>query len=94
LGATPVDARIVRDGPVITGAGVSAGLDFALAVVEELRGRPYAQSLMLQAEYAPAPPFPGGTEATTDPAIAGPMEGMFAPLIFQTRAAARRSAAR
>ncbi|MFN9928102.1 MAG: DJ-1/PfpI family protein, partial [Phenylobacterium sp.] len=59
LGATPVDARIVRDGPVITGAGVSAGLDFALAVVEELRGRPYAQALMLQAEYAPAPPFPG-----------------------------------
>jgi putative intracellular protease/amidase len=94
LGATPVDARIVRDGPVITGAGVSAGLDFALAVVEELRGRPYAQALMLQAEYAPAPPFPGGTEATTDPAIAGPMEGMFAPLIFQTRAAARRRAAR
>lgn len=94
LGATPVDARIVRDGPVITGAGVSAGLDFALAVVEELRGRPYAQALMLQAEYAPAPPFPGGTEATTDPAIAGPMEGMFAPLIFQTRAAAQRRTAR
>lgn len=92
LGATPVDARIVRDGAVITGAGVSAGLDFALAVVEDLRGRPYAQALMLQAEYAPQPPFPGGEPATTDPAIAGPMEGMFAPLIFEARAAARRRA--
>ena len=30
------------DGPVVTGAGVSAGLDFAIAVVERLRGRPYA----------------------------------------------------
>lgn len=94
LGATPVDARIVRDGPVITGAGVSAGLDFALSVVEELRGRPYAQALMLQAEYAPEPPFPGGTKASTNPAIAGPMEGMFAPLVFQTRAAAKRRAVR
>ena len=78
FGAIPTDARVVMDGPVVTGAGVSAGLDFAIAVVERLRGRPYAQALMLQAEYKPEPPFPGGTPASTDPAIAGPMGDMFA----------------
>lgn len=77
FGATPVDERVVRDGKIITGAGVSAGLDLGLAVVEILRGRPYAAALMLQAEYSPAPPFPGGTLANTDPAVGGPMSDMF-----------------
>lgn len=92
FGATPVDARVVTDGNVVTGAGVSAGLDFGLAVVEMLRGRPYAQALMLQAEYAPQPPFKGGTPASTDPAIARAMAGMFAPVTARGRAIARRSA--
>lgn len=90
FGATPTAARVVRDGNVITGAGVSAGLDFGLAVVEQLRGRPYAQALMLQAEYAPEPPFKGGTPATTDPAIVAPLEGMLAPVVAKARAVARR----
>lgn len=91
FGATPVDERVVIDGKVITGAGVSAGLDFALAVVERLRGRPYAQALMLQAEYAPAPPFPGGTLATTDPAIGRPMAGMLGPIAARAHAIAKTS---
>lgn len=69
FGAHPVDQRIVVDGNTITGAGVSAGLDMAVAVIETLRGRPYAAALMLQAEYCPAPPFPGGSPETTDPAV-------------------------
>ncbi|AWC68658.1 DJ-1/PfpI family protein [Caulobacter vibrioides] len=79
FGATPIDQRVVKDGKVVTGAGVSAGLDLGLAIVEALRGRPYAEALMLQAEYSPAPPFPGGTPANTDPAITGPMNDMFTP---------------
>ena len=90
FGATPVDARVVMDGNVITGAGVSAGLDFGLAVVEKLRGRPYAQALMLQGEYAPQPPFKGGTLASTDPAIAKAMAGMMGPLAAKARAVARK----
>lgn len=90
FGATPVDARVVTDGNVITGAGVSAGLDFGLAMVEKLRGRPYAQALMLQAEYSPEPPFKGGTPATTDPAIAKAMAGMMGPVEARARAVARK----
>lgn len=90
LGATPVDARVVRDGNIITGAGVSAGLDFALFLTEVLRGRPYAEALMLQGEYAPEPPFKGGTLATTKPEIGKPMTDMFAPVKAQAEIIARK----
>lgn len=69
FGAIPTDERVVRDGNVVTGAGVSAGLDFAIALVEALRGRAYALALMLQVEYAPHPPLLGGTLATTPPDV-------------------------
>jgi transcriptional regulator GlxA family with amidase domain len=78
------------DNAAITGAGVSAGLDFGLAMVEKLRGRPYAQALMLQAEYSPEPPFKGGTPAKTDPAIAKAMAGMMGPVEARARAVARK----
>jgi cyclohexyl-isocyanide hydratase len=86
FGATPVDERVVTDGKVTTGAGVSAGIDFGIAVVAALRGRAYAEALMLQAEYAPEPPFPGGTLTTTPPAVGTMMYEMFAPLEGQFRA--------
>ncbi|WP_430418199.1 DJ-1/PfpI family protein [Phenylobacterium sp.] len=81
FGATPVDARVVTDGKIVTGAGVSAGLDLGVAMVAQLRGRPYAEAIMLQAEYHPEPPFPGGTPTTTPAPIAGPMRDMFAPFV-------------
>ncbi|MBR8094666.1 DJ-1/PfpI family protein [Burkholderia cenocepacia] len=60
FGATPDDGRVVRDGNVITGGGVTAGIDFALALVAELRGADTAQSIQLLLEYAPEPPFNAG----------------------------------
>lgn len=87
-GATPVDQRVVKDGNVLTGAGVSSGLDFAIALVEMLRGKPYAEGLMLQAEYHPEPPFPGGTLATTTPNVAKMMDDMFKPVAAQFKALA------
>jgi cyclohexyl-isocyanide hydratase len=89
FGATPVDERVVRDGNVLTGAGVSSGLDFAIALTEMLRGKAYAQALMLQAEYAPQPPFPGGTLASTPPDVGKMMDDMFAPLATQFKALAK-----
>lgn len=85
FGAVPVNERVVMDGNVITGAGVSAGLDFAIALVEKLRGRACAQMLMLVAEYDPQPPIKGGTEERTDAAIVEPMRAMFAPIILQVK---------
>jgi putative intracellular protease/amidase len=87
-GAIPVDERVVRDGNVLTGAGVSSGLDFAIALVETLRGRNYAEALVLQAEYAPAPPIRGGTMATTSEPVGQMMDQMFAPVAAQFRALA------
>lgn len=75
FGATPANERIVRDGNVITAAGVSAGLDFGSALVAELRGKPLAEMAALIAEYAPEPPFPGTVE-TARPEIAGAAAAM------------------
>ncbi|MFM2042907.1 MAG: hypothetical protein RLY86_1483 [Pseudomonadota bacterium] len=88
FGAIPEDRRVVQDGNIVTGAGVSAGLDFALTLVKTLRGMPYAQALALQAEYAPEPPLPPGTMATTPPAIAEPMRLMFSPLVVKAESLA------
>jgi len=90
FGATSVDARVVVDDNVITGAGVTAGLDFAITVVSALRGKGYAQGLMLQAEYHPEPPLPGGTIQSTDPQVAKMMREMFAPSVSGFREAARK----
>ena len=60
FGAKPDPARVVRDGNVITGGGVTAGIDMALTVMAEIAGADYAQSVQLGIEYAPAPPFDTG----------------------------------
>lgn len=61
VGATPERARVVRDGNVITGGGVTAGLDFAFVVAQELAGVAVAQSIQLAIEYNPAPPLAAGS---------------------------------
>ena len=88
FGAIPVDQRVVRDGNVLTGAGVTAGMDFAIALIEMLRGRAYAESLVLQGEYAPDPPIKGGTLATTSAPVAHMMSEMARPLAARFRAMA------
>ncbi len=89
FGATPVDERVVRDGNVLTGAGVTAGMDFAIALVAQLRGEAYAKALMLQAEYAPVPPYNAGTMATAPADVGGMMGTMFAPVADRFRALAK-----
>lgn len=61
FGAIPDSSRVVRDGDIITGGGVTAGVDFALTLISELRGPDVAQCVQLGLEYAPAPPFNSGT---------------------------------
>ena len=69
LGAIPTKGRVVRDGNVFTGGGVTAGIDFALTMVAELAGREAAEGIQLGIEYAPAPPFNAGSPDTAPPAI-------------------------
>lgn len=64
FGATPVRERVVRDGNLVTGGGVTAGIDFALTLAAELVGEDDAQAVQLQLEYAPAPPFAAGDPDT------------------------------
>lgn len=69
FGATPVHARVVRDGALVTGGGVTAGIDFALTLLAELAGRETAEAIQLALEYAPAPPFEAGAPDSAPPAV-------------------------
>ncbi|AWN43526.1 DJ-1/PfpI family protein [Methylobacterium durans] len=60
FGAIPVRERVVRDGALLTGGGVTAGIDFALALAAEIAGETAAHGIQLALEYAPAPPFAAG----------------------------------
>lgn len=69
LGAEPVDERVVIDRNRITGGGITAGIDFGLAVAARLRGERAAQEIQLMMEYNPQPPFSSGSASTADPAL-------------------------
>ncbi|MGU3538903.1 DJ-1/PfpI family protein [Methylobacterium sp. A54F] len=89
LGAVPVDARVVFDRDRVTAAGISAGLDFALALSARLRGAEYARASQLVAEYAPQPPFDAGSPAAAGPAVTREAGAILADLAAGAEAAAR-----
>ena len=64
LGARPCDERYVFDGKYLTAAGVSAGIDMALALVAKIVGDEAAMAAQLAIEYDPHPPFNAGSPAT------------------------------
>jgi transcriptional regulator GlxA family with amidase domain len=64
FGATPVHERVVRDGRVVTAAGVSAGIDMALRLAALAAGEQVAQTIQLMIEYDPDPPYRAGTPTT------------------------------
>jgi len=61
LGACPVPERVVERGKVVTGAGVTAGLDMALLLTARIAGPQVAQAIQLGLEYDPQPPFDAGS---------------------------------
>jgi transcriptional regulator GlxA family with amidase domain len=69
FGTIPDPARVVRDGNVFTGGGVTAGIDMALTLLAEIAGADYAQAVQLAMEYAPAPPFESGRPEAARPKI-------------------------
>lgn len=89
FGAIPVEARYVQDRNRITGAGVTAGLDFGLHILAELRDETYAQGVQLMAEYDPQPPFQAGSPRTAPPAVREMISAMVANFPASVRAVAQ-----
>ena len=69
FGCEPVNARVVVDGNLITGGGVTAGIDFALTVAGEVLGAEAARKIQLGMEYDPKPPYDAGSPERADPAM-------------------------
>ncbi len=90
-GAIPVKARVVRDGNLFTGGGVTAGIDFALTLAAEIAGEDVARAIQLALEYDPAPPFDAGAPEKAAPAALAAMERRYAPRREAFRAALTRA---
>jgi cyclohexyl-isocyanide hydratase len=85
LDAIPVRGRVVHDGKLMTGGGVTAGIDFALALVAELAGREVAEAIQLNLEYAPAPPFGAGSPEGAPEAVATAVRSRLALIVEERR---------
>ncbi|MGL6069466.1 MAG: DJ-1/PfpI family protein, partial [Sediminibacterium sp.] len=77
FGAIIQDKRFVKTGKYWTSAGVTAGMDMSLALVNEIMGEKYTQAVMLDIEYNPKPPVSGGSEQSTDKNIVESIRTMY-----------------
>ena len=93
FGAIPDDGRVVRDGHVFTGGGVTAGIDFALTLAAEIAGPVAAQAIQLGLEYAPAPPFNAGRPERASPEVLAAVRARFTAVEAARTAAVERVAA-
>lgn len=93
LGAIATHGRVVRDGNLLTGGGVTAGIDFALTIAAELAGSDEAQAIQLELEYAPAPPFDSGRPDTAPAHILDIVKARSAAGLAKRRDVATRIAA-
>jgi putative intracellular protease/amidase len=76
-GATFSGQRFTQDGKYWTSAGVTAGMDMALAIMNDNYGPRYTQAVMLDMEYDPAPPIEGGSPEKTGWAVEWMMKSMY-----------------
>ena len=93
FGAIPDPGRVVRDGNLFTGGGVTAGIDMALAVMAEIGGAELAQRVQLAMEYAPQPPFASGHPEHAPQAVVAAVRTTFERVWPERLAAAQRAAA-
>lgn len=75
LGATVLTDRVAWDGDVLTGAGVSAGIDLGLALAARLSGDDVAKAIQLSLEYDPQPPFDAGSPEAAPAAVVAALRG-------------------
>ena len=91
VGAIPVRERVVRDGAIFTGGGVTAGIDFAFTLAAEIAGETFAKGLQLGLEYDPAPPFQAGSPDKAPPEARARMDAVYAPRLEGFHQALARS---
>ena len=94
FGCEPVNARVVVDGNVITGGGVTAGIDFALTVAGEVLGAEAARRIQLGMEYDPQPPYDAGSPERADPAMVAAVQEGAAARQSEREAAVKEAAGR
>jgi transcriptional regulator GlxA family with amidase domain len=94
FGAEAARERVVIDGNVITGGGVTAGIDFGLAVAAEVAGRAQAEFIQLALEYNPKPPFKSGVPWTASDALVDRYLKLTKAWTEERAAAVRTAAAR
>lgn len=94
LGAIPVAERVVKDGRIVTGGGVTAGIDFALRIAAELFGEQTARTIQLGIEYDPQPPFDGGSPRDAAPELVAQTRSTAATRQQERADAVARAAAR
>jgi cyclohexyl-isocyanide hydratase len=92
FGVETVAERVVIDRNRVTGAGVTSGIDFALALVGRLFGEERAKAIALSMEYDPKPPYPGGSVENSDPAIIDTVAAETAEFQREREKVARRAA--
>ncbi len=81
LGAKPTLQRVVFAERIVTAAGVSSGIDMALALVERMYGRDLAETVQLAIEYDPQPPTDAGSPAKARPEIVAGVQKLFAGIL-------------
>lgn len=94
FGAEPVEARVVLDRNRLTGAGVTAGIDFALQLVGAAVDERTAQSIQLALEYEPQPPAWSGTPQHAPADILAEARERMSVFMAKRLAASERAAAR
>ena len=94
FGCEPVAERVVVDGNVITGGGVTAGIDFALTVAGEMLGAEAAERIQLGMEYDPHPPFDAGSPDRAAAAVVEAVSAAAAPRQTEREVEIERAMAR
>jgi cyclohexyl-isocyanide hydratase len=88
FGAEPTAGRVVVDRNRITGAGITAGIDFGLTLLSEMLGEHSAKLTQLRMEYDPHPPFDSGSPTTAAEFTVDGLRRRYEPFLSQVEAVA------
>ena len=89
FGAKPAANRVVVDGNVVTGAGVSAGIGFAIYLMSVIYGEEMAKIMQLNIEYDPEPPFRADSPEQAGPEVTAALRTSYTDFVQAAERAAR-----